>query len=574
MKKDDSLLFDLSGIPIQSEKSKKKKKQLSMLSAADIILKKAHNSELSREFFSQEIHNIRLIGDHMHTDPMETVLLLAILEIGNNGNADFNDLSRFFSISNVNMLSHHTEIDSLLKKKLIHRCYNNSFDRHGSAGYFVSKAVVDAMKNNTEYVAPNSHCETWEDFFCNLDELYGLLDEDDSTHEDHEREIATLFEENQHLRFVKDFQKVTKDLNDNDKALLLLFCMLYIKSEDDEVCPQQWNFIFKHRMQSRRIANALSDGSSALIKRNLIEFANNEGRAMRNTFRLSNSAKMELIPEAYKPNNMKSKYLRISSDIPEKELFYNKEEQRQIDELAKILEPEKFKKVQQKLAAKGLRTGICCLLHGGPGTGKTETTYQLARATGRDIFQVDMTQLRSKWVGDSEKEVQAMFNEYAKRVRQSEKAPILLINEADGILTTRMRGAERSVDKMENAIQNIILQNMEDLEGILIATTNLADNLDPAFERRFLFKIHFDKPCFEAKKSIWKSMLPEISDNEAARLASEFDFSGGQIENICRKKSINDLLADNDTDFNQLHQYCKDELIKKDGNGKPIGFGK
>ena len=78
-------------------------------------------------------------------------------------------------------------------------------------------------------------------------------------------------------------------------------------------------------------------------------------------------------------------------------------------------------------------------------------------------------------------------------VKRSDVAPILLFNEADAIFGVRKNGAENAVDKMENTIQNIILQEMEDLNGILIATTNLATNLDSAFERRFLYKIEFEK---------------------------------------------------------------------------------
>ncbi len=91
---------------------------------------------------------------------------------------------------------------------------------------------------------------------------------------------------------------------------------------------------------------------------------------------------------------------------------------------------------------------------------------------------------------------------------------------------------------MENSIQNIILQEMEKLDGILIATTNLTTNLDNAFERRFLYKIRFDRPDEKVKEQIWASMLPTLSEEDARELAHGFDFSGGQIENIVRKKEI------------------------------------
>lgn len=98
------------------------------------------------------------------------------------------------------------------------------------------------------------------------------------------------------------------------------------------------------------------------------------------------------------------------------------------------------------------------------------------------------------WVGESEKNIKGTFDDYKKKVKQLAKAPILLFNEADAIIGKRQVGAERAVEKMENSILNIILQEIEQLDGILIATTNLPENMDKAFERRFLYKIQFEKP--------------------------------------------------------------------------------
>lgn len=121
-----------------------------------------------------------------------------------------------------------------------------------------------------------------------------------------------------------------------------------------------------------------------------------------------------------------------------------------------------------------------------------------------------------------------------KKVKQLAKAPILLFNEADAIIGKRQVGAERAVEKMENSIQNIILQEIEQLDGILIATTNLAENMDKAFERRFLYKIQFEKPDLNCRTQIWQAMIPPLNDADASYLAGKYDFSGGEIENIAR----------------------------------------
>ena len=150
--------------------------------------------------------------------------------------------------------------------------------------------------------------------------------------------------------------------------------------------------------------------------------------------------------------------------------------------------------------------------------------------------------------------------------------PILFFNEADAIINKRSENVERSVDKMENSIQNIILQEMENLEGILIATTNLTKNLDSAFERRFLYKIEFAKPSLEAKQAIWQAMLPSLSDADAAVLATKYDFSGGQIENVVRKESVEEILTGNIADINRLMEFCNEERLDGGHSNRRIGF--
>ena len=135
-----------------------------------------------------------------------------------------------------------------------------------------------------------------------------------------------------------------------------------------------------------------------------------------------------------------------------------------------------------------------------------------------------------------------------------------------------MENTQRSVDKMENAIQNIILQEMEQLEGIMICTTNLTTCLDKAFDRRFLFKLEIEKPTNEVRKQIWLSMLAGLNDEQATELANRFDFSGGQIQNISRKQVINAIFSGNDNlDYEQIKIDCQNESISRN-NGRKIGF--
>jgi SpoVK/Ycf46/Vps4 family AAA+-type ATPase len=236
-----------------------------------------------------------------------------------------------------------------------------------------------------------------------------------------------------------------------------------------------------------------------------------------------------------------------------------------------LLKPDNYHTVLKRLSEKGMRGGFACLFYGKPGTGKTETVNLIAKETGRDIMQVDIAETKSCWFGESEKLIKEIFNKYKTYVEESEIAPILLFNEADAVIGKRKDVTTGSVAQTENAIQNIILQEMENLKGILVATTNLTQNFDKAFERRFLYKIEFEKPSLEARKSIWRLQIPELQEGETAALAEQFDFTGGQIENIARKYVIDSLLSGARTSLEALILHCREERLENNEKAA-IGF--
>ena len=261
-----------------------------------------------------------------------------------------------------------------------------------------------------------------------------------------------------------------------------------------------------------------------------------------------------------------------TEDITTKNLFYGDKIRSQIDELNKLLDDVQYKEIRKRMKETRFRCGFTCLFYGAPGTGKTETVLQLAKRTGRDILQVNISQMKSKWVGDSEKNIKQIFDNYRTKVKECDIAPILLFNEADAIIGTRREGADSAVDKMENSIQNIILQEMETLDGILIATTNLAQNMDKAFERRFLYKIKFEKPTLEARMNMWQEMIPTLREEDSRVLASKYDFSGGQIENIARHYTIGKILHGEPTNVvEEISSYCDNERIETKERPR-IGF--
>lgn len=193
-------------------------------------------------------------------------------------------------------------------------------------------------------------------------------------------------------------------------------------------------------------------------------------------------------------------------------------------------------------------------------------------------MQVDISETKSMWFGESEKRIKEIFDRYRGYVRDYDPAPILLFNEADTVLSCRRTTTGGSLDQTENAMQNILLQEIERLDGILIATTNLTQNLDPAFDRRFLYKIKFCRPAFETRRAIWQTMLPSLKITEVEELSRTFDLSGGQIENVIRKYTADYLLTmepnveQNASLLDSLYLYCREELHYDSASRKRIGY--
>lgn len=223
-----------------------------------------------------------------------------------------------------------------------------------------------------------------------------------------------------------------------------------------------------------------------------------------------------------------------------------------------------------RLKGKNMPTGITCILHGPPGTGKTASVYEMARKRKMDILNVDFANIRDKFVGESEKRLKAVFDEYRTAQKRLKRRSILLFNEADALLGNRITVSD-SVDQMNNSMQNILLEQLEQFDGILMATTNLMENMDEAFERRFLFKVRFERPDATCRKAIWKSKLQTLKQNEAEQL-SRLDLSGAQIENVARKLTMMEVVEGKQSNFQKVLQLANEDAIMENSKNAKIGF--
>ena len=536
-----------------------------LLQAIERVVELSSDSKMSQEFMKKAKAEIQLLAKSYGITERQAVLFCICMEKGPN-RVDYSDIASHLDMNKISVLSYASDIDALVRRRLLK--YRDVKDEDD---FDIPTAVIRCLKHNEVYELPNRTGLDCASVFELLDQWFEDLDDDAISPHELCEELQTLFEDNPQVGFVKHLKEYY--LNAEDQMMVAFFCHRLVNRDDDDIRFGQIEDLFGNQGDFNRAKTELRSGEHKVQRKKVIEHRCVDGIADVTRYKLTESAKRTLLAEM-KINAAEEKLADMldTSKLGEKQLFFPKDIERQVEELGSFLQPENYQMIQDRMKEKGFRNGFACLFYGGPGTGKTETVYQLAKKTGRNIMVVDVPQLKSMWVGQSEKNVKALFDRYREQVKRAKLTPILLFNEADAIIGKRKNGAENAVDKMENSLQNIILQEMEQLDGIMIATTNLQENMDKAFERRFLYKIKFEKPTEEARRHIWHTMIPELSELDVHTLASKYDYSGGQIENIARHYAIDNILHGQDDDvLPMLIRHCDNERLDEK-NSRKIGF--
>ena len=536
-----------------------------IITALNRVLTLAEDSELSDEFWNLCKNPLAFLNKELGLTNVQIVALAIMIESGDG--ISWKGLGNYLGCSRLSVMIYSDEIEQLVTKHwAVHKAVHEIGER--CQGFDLADGVVKALRQNKPFVPEKIDGLTEQQF---VDKLKSHIDKNlgsrTAMFEDDEVWMQQLVKANPHLPLCHEVLRFD-DIHIQSLLLMIVFDYAQWADSDGEgLTLNTINDLYPEDYDCDGIRCRLRDGSHPLFRHGYIEFRCDDGVVNNEQYRLTRKAKQHLL-SAYVPSKSKSpnrgsdsRFLKSHSAIKEKPLFYNNSEQQQIQRLTSLLSQQNLPSIQQRLEEQGMRKGFACLFYGAPGTGKTETVLQIARQTGRDLMQVDIAGLRDKFVGESEKNIKEVFARYRDICRRSEVMPILFFNEADAIINKRTENVAHSVDKMDNAMQNIILQELEDLEGILIATTNLTSNLDRAFERRFLFKVEFKKPTTDVKAQIWKAMLKDITPDDARQLASHFDFSGGQIENIARKRTIDYILSGKFASFDEIKGYCRAELL-------------
>lgn len=526
----------------------------------------------SPEMMSLVQTKIQDMGAFLKTTPLETMLFIAIysVETVRLCSVDARDITKFFGISNIDFLVLRKCLSGLLEKGLIRPVERRRRDEE----YRITSAAERALFDNKPYKVTKA--QPMDRYvFCNT--ISSLIEDRKQEHID-TRELFKLVEEEEvrqeHLTLVKEMRKLLPDVA--DRTLFYEICDDFVAGRPRLTSVEvTLGDIYDSMRSCFMIAKSIMNKEHNLQTNDLIELQPAQFLAGAEVS-LTEKGRHLLLEEdfdLFASKGGSDKRLVSPDKIPARELFFNEELTEDINFVKNSLQEEAFAELQKRLEANALPKGVAILFHGLPGTGKTAAVDMIAKATGRSVYHVDIAASKTCWFGESEKLFKKIFTDYRKMCETEERKPILLFNEADALFSKRrdVGAGSDNCAQTENSLQNILLEELETLDGILIATTNMCDNFDTAFERRFLFKVQFGQPNTDAKRAIWKSKLSWLTEEECDLLAKKYNMSGGEIDNIVRKSMMEEVLTGNCPTMAMLEAWCRGEKLTRKG-GNAIGF--
>jgi hypothetical protein len=554
-------------------------KENQVLSAVDVIFQKGHKSKFTESFQQSVSKEAQILCEYLGIDSAQQALCFAMLlgmGVQSNSSLDIDSFSQYLNVSVLRAFQFTKDLDSLVKRKLLAKQKNTRRRRGGESlnylNLYVPSDLVYAVINGEPLP---SRRKTDMNLYEILDNVYMYFQQRDDGYIDTEElgiEITGLLEENKKLPFAR--QILNYKLPILEQIILLVVCQQFVEGYSSIDFVRLLKTLFVETQKQLACRKEWINNKTKLQKVGLVDLENES--SFRNDKAIMLTSKgQELFGTDrtlfIEQDFQKTKDIILSASIPKQKLYFNEREQAELSLLQNLLQPNKYNEVVERLKFNGMKGNFTILFSGQAGTGKTESVYQLARSTGRDIKMVDISKTKSKWFGESEKLLVGVFANYRKLVEISNLTPILLFNEADGIFGSRQTGVESSVRQTENAMQTCLLQSMEDFEGICICTTNLPLNLKE-FERRFLYKISFDKPDSFTRFKILRDKIPFLTDDQIHRLSDTYSLTGGQIANLSKKLILQQILTGSYPELDEVLRLCESEFLVKSKGRSKIGF--
>lgn len=392
-------------------------------------------------------------------------------------------------------------------------------------------------------------------------------------------------------KFYNVLNDLFKEHNLNTKEQILFLALLreeYTLSNENSISRELTSLlslISENEFEQRQNKKLLEEGSK-LIDSGLIEYDEylNAFGDINRSFFISD----EILQRMINFESKQSKKIKLENVVKEQDIFELIEPNTDINdiiipeqtkELLENILKQQDKKVLERLNLWGIRTSknieAKIIFYGPAGTGKTMSALSMAKSMKKAVLSFDCSKILSKWVGESEQNVRRIFDTYKNISNTCKQSPILLLNEADQFLSTRVQSSSGS-DKMHNQMQNIFLEQIERFSGVIIATTNFLESLDTAFSRRFDYKIEFKKPDFKDRLKMWKKFLPKNAEFEKdfdENILANYELSGAQILLIVKNTALKAAISKNGIfTMKDFLESIEKELNSSFDKTKIVGF--
>lgn len=500
---------------------------------------------------------------------MQALLFAIIFSKGIGGRrTDIDDLAKHLGTEGYRMLNFIPQLNELVRRGVLFET-----TRYDEIGYRVTEEAMKAILNNETELKDRFQNLGQEQLIEEFSRLLRLCDRDDINATELRHLVTSLLENNAGLALCT---KMTELALSYEEKCLVLSLIVEILSDDTGVDLSGFiNKLCSRLAERTKLKMMFIKGQSVLQQKDYVCFEKGGVFHSDRMLKMTDSGSAFFLGEQaiLLESKIKTENVTIipAAEISPKTLFFNPETEKAFHKLAGLMKPNQMTLITERLRSKQMPEGFCALFYGGPGTGKTESVLQLAAQSGRTVMMVNIADIRDKYVGESEKRLAQVFRSYEKVRKNSELAPILFFNEADALIGKRI-SVQNAVDQMNNSMQNILLQQLEQFKGLFLATTNLAEHLDNAFERRFLYKIKFELPDIQSRAKIWKSKLDGLTDDEYVKLATDFTLSGGQIENVARKAEIDFILEGGSISHERISRYAAEERLESRDSRPRIGY--
>lgn len=539
-----------------------------------LLIKKLRYSKLKHSTLKALDKELTSLAQYLTINKNQALVFSIIfgLQMDDTHNLEMTDVSCYLGVNFIELMAYKADVDVLIARGFIR---TKGLNVNAAVPFkdlilSIDNEIISAIFTNSKIVEPQPEPEMdiWG-FVRKTSDYIDLRSSEVIGVNELLRLVEKLELANAKLTMVRELALLNIDIE--DRVLFYEMCDDFLRNGKTGLNSTLNNMYERIDMRCRKMRE-LQNQNNKLISYDLIRIKE-EHFISESELELTEKGQNLFMAENASLYMKKANNELIAADkVASKLLFFDEKLDQQVRFFQDSLRNDNFVNMQDRLVQMALPKGISAIFYGAPGTGKTETAYQLAKATGRDIMHVDISQSKSMWFGESEKRIKEIFTRYATLCKSCELKPILLFNEADALFAKRKDGNASNLAQTENAIQNIILEEMEKLEGILIATTNLNQNLDAAFERRFLFKVKFEIPSPVAKQKIWQNKLPWLEESLAQRLATEFSFSGGEIDNVVRKIAMEEVLTGTKPEGEQIVQFCSNEKFSNNDSRRSLGF--